>query len=76
MIEFILVGGLMFVLGMIVGRHIGRDEGRRALMQYMMTINTMHNITHIIHLKHGIVQEVEDKLREHGIEIKRIRIGE
>lgn len=75
MIEYIILGGLMLLLGLYVGRHIGRQEGRQALITYMHTVNTLHNIMQLVHEKHGIVDEVAERLREHGIEAKRIHIG-
>lgn len=75
MIEYILIAGFMFGLGIIIGRHIGRQEGRQALMAYMHTVNTLHNIMQLVHEKHGIVDEVAERLREHGIEVRRIHVG-
>lgn len=75
MIEYIMLGGLMLLLGLYVGRHIGRQEGKQALIAYMQTVNTLHNIMQLVHEKHGIADEVAERLREHGIEVRRIRIG-
>lgn len=74
MIETLIGGGLLFIIGLLVGRNVGRHEGQRATLLYMATVSHVQNIMHTIHEKHGIVDEVRDALRASGIELQRTRI--
>ena len=76
MIEYILCAGLSFLIGLSVGRHVGRADSRDALIRYVMTVNTMHNIVRQVHEKHGLVEEVDAALREHGIEVRKFKTGD
>lgn len=76
MIEAIIAGGLLFIVGMLVGRAFGALEGRRALMAYMLTVSHVQNLLHTVHEKYGITGEVDDALKAAGIELQRRSVRE
>jgi predicted regulator of amino acid metabolism with ACT domain len=74
MIEAFIGGGLLFIVGMLVGRTIGRQEAHRATVMYMATVSHVQSVMRTIHEKHGITAEVDAALKDNGIEIRQIKV--
>jgi uncharacterized protein (AIM24 family) len=69
---YIVLGGLAFLAGLLVGRHIGRAEIKARLMHYMMTTSAVHSVMRRVHEAHGIAGEVAAALKEEGFEITKV----
>lgn len=75
MTEYILLGGLSFVTGLLVGRHMGMEYGKARLIHYMTVVSAVQNILQTVHAKHGIEAEVRSALSEAGFELQRVHRG-
>lgn len=70
--EFIMLGGLAFVAGLLVGKHIGDRNGISQLRYYMMSVSGVHNVMRHIHEKHGLTAEVNAELKAAGFEVVKV----
>jgi hypothetical protein len=75
MSEYILLGGLSFVAGLLVGRHIGMEFMKTRLVHYMMVVSSVQSIMNTIHTEHGLEEKVSKALKDAGYEIGRARVG-
>jgi hypothetical protein len=74
MTESIIIGGLLFIVGMLVGRAIGKLEGHRSVVMYMATVSHVQSLMRAIHEKHGITAEIDAALKDNGIEIRQVKV--
>lgn len=76
MTEYILLGGLSFVTGLLVGRHIGMEFMKTRLIHYMTVVSGVQSVMHAIHAEHGLSDKVDKALKDAGYAIGRVRVGE
>jgi hypothetical protein len=75
MTEYILLGGLSFVTGLLVGRHMGMEFMKARLVHYMTVVSAVQNILHAIHTEHGIEKQVAKALSDAGYALQRVQTG-
>lgn len=71
MAEYILLAGLFFVLGMLVGRAYTKAEAAVMFMRQMTVTSTVLSIIRNTLDKHGLQSEVDQELRKAGLAVEK-----